>query len=158
MEYSNQYFEAILTQQYPKETTRNNYIHRMNKLLEVCNTTSLRAIIEHPDTYYPSIRDKYPNISTRKNVLTLILAFYKHDPSLQTVFSTAHKRWLKLHDDLDGFQSSKYSKNLPDMKQIAKYTPMEELRAKYNDLAKDSPWRSGPPDCLCREGAERENT
>lgn len=107
----------------------------MNTLLRTCKVPSMLPIIEQPDTHYPSIRDAFPNVATRKNLLTVILAFFKNDEALKTKYPSAHKRWSKLHDDLDGLQEAKYRKNMPDMKQLAKYTPLDEIKAKYNELA-----------------------
>lgn len=131
----NNHFEKLLANSYPNQTTRQNYTYRMNTLLRICKAQSMFSIIQNPDIHYELIRDAFPNVATRKNLLTIILVFFKCDESLKIKYPSAHQRWSKLHDDLDGLQEAKYRKNMPDMKQLSKYTPLDEIKAKYNELA-----------------------
>lgn len=130
-------YDTILKNSFQNETTRKNYVYRMNTLLRTCYVKSMQPIIESPDAFYHLIRDAYPNITTRKNLLTLILALFKYDKALSAEFPEQHQRWMKLHDDMDGLQTAKYNKNMPDMKQLAKYTPFEDIQLKYNELTKN---------------------
>lgn len=132
-------FKSLINKKYPNLKTATQYITRLNKLKDVCDNQPLQTIISNPDTYYTNLRQKYPNISTRKNMLTLILVLFKHSPILTAELSTQQARWKKFHDDMDGFQEAKYARNMPDVKQIVKYTPMEEIRLKYEELKKRDP-------------------
>lgn len=129
----------IIEDSYRKETTRSNYLARLNNLQQACNNTPLFQIISSPDAFYDALRKTYPNISTRKNILTLILALFKNSQRLRDELQVQHKRWRKFHDDMDGFQEAKYSKNMPDPDQLAKYTPMEDIDLKYKELKKVNP-------------------
>lgn len=128
----------IIENAYTKDTTRSNYLNRLTRLKEICDNKSYFNILSNPDTYYVSIRENYPNISTRKNVLTLILALFKNSEALRNDLVDQHKRWRKFHDDMDGFQEAKYKKNMPNPDQLAKYTPMEEIELRYKELKKES--------------------
>lgn len=126
---------AILKANYKNEKTLDQYLARLNLLKKACDNVTVYTILSNPDTYYDKLRLRYPNISMRKNMITLILAIFRHSKSLSTL-DPQQKRWRKFHDDMDGFQEAKYARNMPDAKQLVKYTPMEEIRLKYDELKK----------------------
>jgi len=132
---NNKEIDNILTLAYSKKTTQDNYRYRLNHLSsKIFNDKPIYEIISKPDDNYTTIRQAYPNISTRKNVLTVILALFKNSPKLQTLLPEELKRWKMFHDHMDSFQEAKYKKHVPDMKQLAKYTPFEDIELKYKSL------------------------
>lgn len=127
--------DSVLVRAYAKKTTQDNYRYRLKHLASnVFSGKPIYDIISHPDTSYTVIRGAYPNISTRKNILTVILALFKHSERLQQLHANEQKRWKTFHDHMDSFQEAKYKKHLPDMKQLAKYTPFEDIELKYKEL------------------------
>lgn len=133
---------GILQQSYAKETTRSTYLQRLIALQRVCNGVQVYHILSDPEQYYPLIRNAYPNITTRKNVLTLILALFKNSDKLRTYLKTQQVRWAQFHDNMDAFQQTAYKKNMPNPDQLAKYTPWEEITLKYKELKKRDPHSS----------------
>lgn len=127
--------DAILSQAYVKQTTQDNYRHRLNHMsAKLFDGKPFYAIISKPDESYAVIRQAYPNISTRKNMLTVILALFKNSAKLQSQLPEQHKRWKTFHDHMDSFQEAKYKKHIPDARQLAKYTPFEDIELKYKAL------------------------
>ena len=134
------YFDDLISSSYSKSTTAGNYANRLKSLKAICDgQQTVLAILSDPDGSYGRIRDKAPNVNTRKNYLTLVLALFKNSEDLRLALPQQHARWRAFHDRMDGFQESKYRKHLPDQKQLMQYTSMEEIRAKYEELraAKD---------------------
>lgn len=132
--------EHILGNAYAKKTTLANYVHRLTHLRDkVVQVKSYYDMISNPDPSYKKIREAYPNISTRKNALTVILAIFKNSEDLRNKLQEAHNRWRTFHEHMDSFQEAKYKKHMPELKQLAKYTPMEDIELKYKELEKSDP-------------------
>lgn len=132
--------EDIIARNYPAQTTRDNYLHRLHILSSNVfqNSKSLYDILASPEESYTSIRGYYPNINTRKNVLTLILALFKHSTKLSTALPSQLARWREFHGHMDSFQEARYKKHMPSDKQMAKYTPLEDIERTYKDLRNKS--------------------
>lgn len=127
----------IFHQSYPNPKTRNNYCARLEKLKEVCggNNKSIVDIILDPEQSYACMKERYANISTRKNAITVVLALFKHSEQLRNLLGAEKvARWKKYHDDMVSFQDASYKKNLPTDKQFSKYTTLNEMKAKYKEL------------------------
>jgi len=92
-----------------------------------------------PDQYYPRIQVAYPSITTRKNMLTVILALFREDEDLKKEFASIGAKWRKLHDDLTRLQVAKVKRSEPSDKQVDKYTSFEEIEKKYEEMSKKSP-------------------
>jgi hypothetical protein len=123
---------------YPSEKTRNSYLSRIRSLQSKFTIPLLR-VLEDPDTHYPVIKEAYPSITTRKNILTVILVLFREDTELRTKHADAGARWKKLHDDLAKHQDAKIRRSEPEDKQVQKYTSFEEIEAKYKELQKGTP-------------------
>lgn len=120
---------------YKNGATRNGYIKRLEKIKSVCGDAAYAAIFADPDASYRALRDNYANVSSRKNMITAILAAFKHsDHLVKLVGATNVARWKKFHDDMDSFQEAKYKKNMPNLKEVSKYTTFEEMELKYKEL------------------------
>lgn len=128
------YYRSLLESTYKTKTTLKSYLNRIKTLKERLGGAQLHTIITNPDTYYPELQKMYPSLTTRKNMLTPILALYREDAELQTAFGPQYTRWKKLHDDLTKLQEAKIRRSEPEAKQIAKYTSYEEITAKYEEL------------------------
>jgi hypothetical protein len=126
----------IVKNAYKDGKTRDNYLVRLKKLKMVCNDINYYEIISKPDVYYKLIRDEYPNHSTRKNMLTIILVLFKHSEALRKALPDKQLRWKKFHDDMDSFLEASYKKNIPNEKQLSRYTGFNEIEEKYVELKK----------------------
>jgi hypothetical protein len=130
------HYFRLLDAAFKNENTATSYKSRVNGILRVVGVESVAEVLKNPKISYPKIRDGYTNLNTRKNALTVLLTLFRLDASLKD--SSAHGEWAKNHDALDGFQESKIKKSLPTEKQLKKYTPIEEIRMKYEDMKKRS--------------------
>jgi len=129
----------ILEKTYPNPKTRDNYLSRLRGMLGRIGNPSLTDVLHNPDVYYPNIKQAYTNITTRKNMLTVILALFREDEGLRASHATQHAQWKKLHDDLTKLQEAKIKRSEPEDKQVAKYTSFEEIEEKYEDMRKKAP-------------------
>jgi hypothetical protein len=100
------------------------------------DNAEIHTIITNPDSSYPKLKSAYESLTTRKNLLTLILALFREDPELQKSAPKAYSKWKKLHDDLSKLQEAKIRRSEPEPKQIEKYTSYEEITEKYESLRK----------------------
>ena len=129
-------FQDILEKTYSNKKTRDNYESRIRNLLKKLNPVTLQDILEHPDTHYPAIQKSYVSLTTRKNLLTVLLVLFREEKEFQEAHKHAHERWKKLHDDLVKHQDAKIRRSEPEAKQIEKYTSFEEIEKKYRELKK----------------------
>lgn len=130
------HYIKLLEAKYTNKHTLNSYISRIRTLKAKLNNVELHAILIDPDMYYPMLQKQYPSLTTRKNLLTPILALYRDDDTLARSHTIAHERWKKLHDDLTKLQEAKIRRSEPEDKQVAKYTSYEEITTKYEELKK----------------------
>lgn len=129
--------EDIIRVAYAKPTTQKSYLFRLQHVKKsLFEGQSYYSILSDPDASYKRIRESYPNISTRKNVLTVILALFKQSPHLKAALGQQQQRWKTFHEHMDSFQEAKYKKHVPEPKQLAKYTPMVDMELKYHELQK----------------------
>jgi len=137
-------FRQVIERVYENEITKLNYISRMTGLLRKIDADSLFTILEDPVRWYPKIREAYPSITTRRNLLTVFLALFTHDKELKEDVGgeDVQKKWRQYHDELVRYQKTQQSKSEPSKKQVEKYTSFEEIETKYRDLGKKSPHES----------------
>jgi hypothetical protein len=122
----------LLERVYPNPKTRANYNSRLISLQRALNI-SLLEILKNPEIHYQQIQKKYTSLTTRKNILTVILVLFREDKELHENKS-AYERWKKLHDDLGRLQQAKVRRSEPEDKQVEKYTSFEEIESKYEEL------------------------
>ena len=129
------HYMKLLEAEYPNPTTFDAYKKRMKALKEKTGDAALHDVFLNPDTHYPKLKAAYTNLTTRKNMLTLVLAMFRIDKELAKHTEAAAK-WKKLHDDLAKLQDAKIRRSEPEEKQVAKYTSYEEIQVKYEELKK----------------------
>lgn len=123
----------VLTRVYPNPKTRDNYASRLRGLQRHIDRPLL-DILRNPDVYYSEIQKAYPALTTRKNVLTVILVLFREDDVLKTPeYAATAAQWKKLHEDLTRLQIAKVKRSEPEQKQIDKYTSFEEIELKYQE-------------------------
>lgn len=137
-------FKQVIEKAYENEKTKMNYISRIIGLMRKIDADSLFTVLEDPVRWYPKIREAYPSIPTRRNLLTVFLALFTHDKELEEDVGGAdvQKKWRQYHDELGRYQKTQESKSEPSQKQVDKYTSFEEIETKYRDLGKKSPHES----------------
>lgn len=133
------HWTSILERTYTNPKTRDNYLSRLRGLLHNIDHPNLTEILQNPDTYYPKIQSAYPSITTRKNVLTVLLVLFREDKELTESHKEAHTKWKKLHDDLTKLQDAKIRRSEPEDKQIKHYTSFEEIEKTYESMRKKAP-------------------
>jgi hypothetical protein len=138
-------FKRVIESAYENELTKLNYISRlMGVLKKVEGADSLLTILEDPVRWYPKIREAYPSITTRRNLLTVFLALFSKDKDLEEDVGGPEipKKWRQYHDELGRYEKTKLAKSEPTQKQVDKYTSFEEIETKYRELGKKSPHES----------------
>ncbi len=124
-----------LEKKYPNKKTRENYVSRLRALVGHLET-GIQEILNNPDEYYPKLQTVYPSLTTRKNVLTVLLALLREDSD---VTEEQKSRWRTLHENLAKHQDIRVKRSEPEQKQIEQYTSFEEIEAKYDELKNDRP-------------------
>jgi len=127
-----EHYIAIIRTNFKNPNTQKSYINRI-KTLETTTGSTIYGILTQPDVWYPKIQAAYPSISTRKNMLTVLLALLKFDETLKTNKPIVDK-WHKLHSDLTRFEIAKVKRSEPSSKQVEKYTSYEEIETKYEEM------------------------
>jgi hypothetical protein len=130
--------QSLMTKAFPNQKTRENYISRINGLLKHMDPVDLMTILHAPDTYYPKLQEVYPSLTTRKNILTVILVLFREHPELSKE-QDLKDTWKQLHDTLAKHQDARIKRSEPADKQIAQYTSYEEIEAMYEKLKKTKP-------------------
>jgi hypothetical protein len=126
----------ILVKTYPNMKTRDNYVARIRGLMSKLGVKTLLEVLVNPEEMYPKIQKLYTSLTTRKNVLTVLLVMFREDKELQEDHKESHAKWKKLHDDLTKLQVAKVKRSEPEPKQVEKYTSYEEIESKYEELRK----------------------
>jgi len=133
-EQTEAHFTKLLEAQFTNKMTLKSYLNRLKTIRSKLDDASTYTILTHPDTYYPQLQKAYPSITTRKNMLTVILAIFRLDESLQTTHKAAYEAWKKKHTDLSKLEAAKIRRSEPEEKQVEKYTSYEEIEEKYEEL------------------------
>ena len=141
MGLSNSYIINILTKSVENEKTRHTYISRLQSLSTALHKT-MYDILKDPTLSYPQIQTAYEAESTRKSIVTVILAVYKHIDDLHIKKKKAHQQWKDIHEELRELETQHYKKNKPTDKQLDNYLSFQEIEDKYNALSKDNPHKT----------------
>jgi hypothetical protein len=144
------FFINAIESKVEKETTRKNYIYRLNglkkRLIKHMNDSGnevpdklILHVLTHPRKYYPTIKQVYEDeVLTIKNTVTLLLALVKYT-ELKCKIESPYKKWLEIHQDLCEQETNRYNKNIPSEKQRANYVTLDELREAVVKLSATQP-------------------
>ena len=143
MVISDNEIEKQLESIYTNKNTYLNYIHRLQRLRDkIVKCESYIALVSTPTENYDKIRLEYPNISTRKNMLTVILSLFKNIEDIKNTLSKQQLEWKNFHEHMDSFQEANYKKHMPSMNQLYKYTPLEDIEIKYKEMTNGNPHKT----------------
>jgi hypothetical protein len=115
-----------------------NYVSRLTKLMQITGQ-SLEYILLHPKETYTKIKANYPNVNTRKNMLTPILTLYRVNSNTMSGHDNIQKEWKKYHDDMTTLQEVSAKKNKLSKKQEKNYTSTEDVELKLIEMQKGDP-------------------
>lgn len=132
-----EHYINLIKTHFKNPNTQKSYLNRI-KTLETTTKTTIHGILTQPDVWYPKIQKAYPSITTRKNMLTVVLALLKHDEELKEN-KEIQTKWHKLHSDLTRFEIAKVKRSEPSEKQVKHYTSYEEIETKYEELKRRGP-------------------
>lgn len=130
----------LIKEEFKNPNTAKSYLNRL-KTIESKVGAPLEEILKDPKKWYPKLQKAYSSLTTRKNMLTVVLALFRIDPELKALESTGAE-WHKLHTDLTRYEVAKVKRSEPSDKQVEKYTSYEEIEAKYDELKKRGPHES----------------
>jgi hypothetical protein len=133
--------KELFRRAFSNEKTRENYLSRLAGMLTKVGAETVLEVVRNPETWYPKIRDVYPSLTTRKNLITAILVLFREDAELRKLEDVKAK-WKKWHEDLGRHQDARMKRSEPSEKQVAKYTSYEEIEAKYEELRDAGPHKT----------------
>ncbi len=117
----------------PSQKSYENYVCRLKSLNKVTNLSFHETII-NPEKTYPLIREKYPNISSRKNYIVPIMTAFRLNPDLQTKYKEAYQTWEKRLSELKSIEQANQDKNIIPETKKEDITTTEEVRLKVIEL------------------------
>lgn len=69
---------AQLADVLASETTRKSYLAKLRHAVAGTGAGDVSALVSSPHRHYPSLKELYPDRTTRRNVLTAVMAVLKH--------------------------------------------------------------------------------
>jgi hypothetical protein len=142
MSQTDEYYRDILKKSFTNPKTLDSYETRLRTIKEKVGAPSYHSVLTEPNSYYPKLKEAYPSLTTRKNLITVLLSLYREDKALKEAYTPAYEIWKKLHEDLSRLQEAKIRRSEPDAKQVEKYTSFEEIQGKYDELRRRGPHTS----------------
>lgn len=131
MTSSDDHYISLLSHKYDNKKTLKEYLTRLNTIKTCTSAPTIHDILIQPALYYPYLKLAYPSISTRKNLLTVLLVLFRESADLP---ASAYTKWYKLHDDLARLQEAHIKRSEPEQKHIDNYTSYTEIINKYHEL------------------------
>lgn len=119
-----------------KEMTRRSYEARLRKAVEYTGAKSVKHLVLNPDAHYRALQVHYPSVSSRKSVLTAVLAVFKFAPDLKERHEAAYQGWTTRHRSLTVLVESDAKQSMPNERQLAKYVSFDDVRAKLKELSR----------------------
>ncbi len=130
-------------------TTLNTYVTRLQQAArsaeavpaaEVGDARALErgvlALLRSPLQYGPVLARLYGGRSTHKNVLTAVLAAYKHYDALRSSNPAALRQWKAAHATLCNEEEARYDENRPlNVRQVERYVSFDEVERTYARMA-----------------------
>jgi hypothetical protein len=132
----------VLKKSLSSEKSYENYVVRFKKLKEITGTNRIHNILVNPKEYYPLIKEHYPNINTRKNMMTPILKLFTLFPNLQKAEKDKHDQWKRNHDDMNILQEAHIKKNKMTQKQKDNYISFEDVQLHLTKMKNQNPHTS----------------
>lgn len=127
---------SVIDASYKRPRTREDYKERLTRMKVICDGASIHTILSNPDQYYKILKAKYPKATTRKSMLTAVLALFKCMPELRETLHGQHQKWIGYHKSMDELINFHYASNEQTTAQAARYTSYEEIRLKYISMLK----------------------
>ena len=121
--------------------TFNNYKARFATMLkkEGFERSSIAAIAADPDKYWTHLQAAYSaSVSSRRSMVTAILAIFKYVPGFKTAHNTAYVQWKKHFDALQTLQDDLLKDNRLSHRQKQAYVSYDEIRALFLRMKKES--------------------
>jgi hypothetical protein len=113
-----------------------NYVTRLNRLKDVTRSEKLEDLLLSPETMHPKIKDKYPNVNTRKNMLVPVLSLFRLNNQLD---ANAQMTWKQYFEEVTSLVNVEAKKNTIKEKQKEKYVSTEEIEEKRQEMKNGNP-------------------
>jgi len=121
--------------------TFNNYKARFATMLKKKGFlgATIAAIASEPDKYWPPLQVAYPNsVSSRRSMVTAVLAVHKHVPGFKDAHKAACETWKKRFDELQMLHDDRLKDNRLSERQKEAYVSYDEIRAQFLRMKKES--------------------
>lgn len=121
--------------------TFHNYKARFATLLKKkgFEKASISAIASTPSKYWAHLREAYKtSVSSRRSMVTAVLAVFKHVPGFRDAHADAYKEWKGRFDELQMVQNDLLKDNRLSERQKEAYVSYDEILAKFLRMKKES--------------------
>jgi hypothetical protein len=125
---------------YENLVTAKDYKNKLNTLLRQANLSQnekgLAAYLKNPVSNYEIMLKNYPALTTRRTMLSVILA------AISDKESPEYKQFHKYHVNVTRFVEALAKKNQATAAQKEKYVGFSDIEAKYKQLALNNPHKT----------------
>lgn len=117
---------GVLANEKISEITKRNYKDRV-RVLERHTEKPVDYIILHPEKYISLIKKLYPNPTSTKAYLTLIISLFRHNPDFKDSHKGLCEKWSEAFKEADMKVTERYEANSPSERQAVGYVPYEKI-------------------------------
>ncbi len=132
-------YNEILEKNILNKSTLNNYKLRLSLLKSKLNLdndkNAYHKIMTNFDKYQPDLSQKIENISTQKNLITVILSLFKYGER-QEKFKISYNKWLKYHKSLKNEKDE--NKEIVSKDELKRIYDKLKINNKLHDSLKNS--------------------
>lgn len=118
------------------EMTMKTYLGRLSRLEQISKRDLDDALL-HPKETYDTISKKYSgSATTRKGMLTAVMALYAHSPAYAKRHEKEHREWSLLHRMQAGIEAKERNNNTITVKQREEMTSISDLQKAASKIEK----------------------
>lgn len=135
---SDEFFVDLLRSRIDNDKTSANYVARFVALQKRrgFENATIYDIVANPSRYWVGLTREYPNLSSRKSIVTAIMAVFKYHEHLKDTHETAYDEWKQHHGDLELLKQDHAKHNRLTEKQKDAYVSYDEIRTKFLRMKK----------------------
>lgn len=126
----------VLHDKCPSETTAKNYEGRFRALRgkKGFENASMHDVATRPAKYWPLVKAAYPNVNSRRAVVSAVLALYKYAPGLKEDHAREFEGWNKTHVDMTRLVHMDAQLNQMSQAQRQNHVSWQEIVAKLEEM------------------------
>jgi integrase len=110
------------------------YIRNAIKLQKLAKGRSFEEILSHPKAMFKRIEAEYPNLQSRKAMVSAIKAIVKYNPSLRDTYPDHIEKWSAWFRDVDREITARVATAEPTERELVNWVEWKEVLRKQYEL------------------------